>query len=1136
MTSTRTFTVRILRTFLMILATVTLLAPLATTAFAQNPVPFIDQPLVPDAAAPGGAGFTLTVNGAGFVAGSTVNWNGSPRATTFVTSSKLTVKILASDIATASTAAVTVVNPSPGGGVSNTQFFSIALPEASVSFLPVVTYPSGAGGGYLVAVADVNGDGKLDLMVANGNGGGGGSVAVLLGNGDGTFQPAITYDAGGTQTDFVAVADVNGDGKPDLVVANSISLTIGVLLGNGDGTFQPAVTYNSGGSPWSVAVADVNGDGKADIIVGDASSCYGCSGRGLVGVLLGNGDGTFQPVVTYDSGGYSYGTSPTALVLADLDGDGKLDIVMTNYCSNACTYPTAEGNVSVLLGNGDGTFHPAVSYGSGGYGLSIGALAVADVNGDGKPDLMVVNGNCVYGGGCGEGTVAVLLGNGNGTFQPAVLYGSGVDNSASVAVGDVNGNGKPDLMVTNFCAPGGCTDPGTGSVGVLLGNGDGTFQTPATYNSGGAWGAFSAVVADVNRDGQPDLLMVNFEGSSVGVLLNSRTSPPCIGKCATSTVLASSLNPSIQGQSITFTATVTSPGGPPPSGEFVAFYNGSVFLGSAALSGGKASFKTSSLQGGISTITASYVGDANFAASTSPGLQQVVNTTTRFATATALVSGLNPSIYGQKVTWTATVTTTGKTIPTGKVKVTWGIYLVAEATLNASGVATLTRPALNADTYPLTAVYGGDANNLASTSAVLNQVVTETTSSAALTSSPNPSTPGQPVTFTATIKSPTVAATGPVTFTAGKTVLGTAQLADGKATFTISTLALGTTKVTANYYGDSNIASSAASVKQTVSSAPSLIEDDGELPVRSKTARPASGCESRTTLTSTGSPSLIGNQVVFSASVYALAFCNNLPQGDCYEQITFYDGNTVIGSAPLNNSCIATLTDNSLTARTHKIKARFPGTGEGDTPSYSNAVTQVVTGYPTTTTLSSSLTPSAYGQSVTWTATVTSPSGYVTSPTGKVDFTWGGVYTIGSAPLNASGVATLTKSNLNADSYPLTAAYVGDPNNAGSFSAILSQVVTQTTSAASLTSSPNPSVEGQAVTFLADITSPTITATGPVTFSIGNTVLGTAELAGGKARFTTSTLPVGANPVTVTYSGDSNISGSTASVTEAVQP
>ena len=121
-------------------------------------------------------------------------------------------------------------------------------------------------------------------------------------------------------------------------------------------------------------------------------------------------------------------------------------------------------------------------------------------------------------------------------------------------------------------------------------------------------------------------------------------------------------------------------------------------------------------------------------------------------------------------------------------------------------------------------------------------------------------------------------------------------------------------------------------------------------------------------------------------------------------------------------------------------------------------------------------------------------------PTGKVDFTWGGVYTIGTATLNASGVATLTKSNLNADSYPLTATYVGDPNNAGSTSATLAQVVTQTTSAATLTSSPNPATEGQPVTFLVDITSPTITATGPVTFTVGNTVLGTARTRGRQSQ------------------------------------
>jgi hypothetical protein len=168
------------------------------------------------------------------------------------------------------------------------------------------------------------------------------------------------------------------------------------------------------------------------------------------------------------------------------------------------------------------------------------------------------------------------------------------------------------------------------------------------------------------------------------------------------------------------------------------------------------------------------------------------------------------------VTWTATVTSSGSIAPTGKVKFTWSIYTIGSATLNSSGVATFSKSNLNADAYPLTAVYIGDAANQGSTSVVLNQVVLETTSSATLTSSPNPSTQGQAVTFTAKISSPTVTPTGPVTFTAGKTLLGTAQLSGGKATLIISSLAVGSTKVTAIYYGDSNIAKSSASVIQTV--------------------------------------------------------------------------------------------------------------------------------------------------------------------------------------------------------------------------------------------------------------------------------------------------------------------------------
>jgi hypothetical protein len=263
---------------------------------------------------------------------------------------------------------------------------------------------------------------------------------------------------------------------------------------------------------------------------------------------------------------------------------------------------------------------------------------------------------------------------------------------------------------------------------------------------------------------------------------------------------------------------VSSAFGTPPNGEIVTFYNGSSILGTGALSGGIASYTTSSLAAGIYTITASYPGDSTFAASTSPGLTQVVNSTTKSATSTALASSLNPSIYGQTVTWTATVTTSGSTAPTGTVNFTWngGLYTIGSAKLNASGVATLTRSNLNADSYPLTATYNGDANNLGSSSPILNQVINQATSSATLTSSPNPSTQGQAVTFTAKITSPTVVPTGPVTFTAGKTTLGTVQLSNGKAVFTTSTLAVGSTTVTATYPGDSNIASSSAAVTQTV--------------------------------------------------------------------------------------------------------------------------------------------------------------------------------------------------------------------------------------------------------------------------------------------------------------------------------
>jgi hypothetical protein len=379
-------------------------------------------------------------------------------------------------------------------------------------FQPVVLYNSG-GFDLSVAVADVNDDGKPDLVVSDYNTG----VDVLLGNGDGTFQPAVTYNAAGFSAWSVAVADVNGDGKPDIAVATFYSNNVAVLLGNGDGTFQPAVTYSSSGAgggtcPNSVAIADVNGDAKPDLVV--ANWCSESYLSKQLAVLLGNGDGTFQPAVAYGSGG----RIPVSVAVADMNGDGKPDLLVANFWAS---FQNLNGTVGVLLGNGDGTFQSPVAYASGGTGgpNSGGSVAVADVNLDGKPDVLVANE--------GNATVGVLLGRGDGTFQPVVAYSSGGSGANSVAVADVTGDGKPDLVVATSLST---------TVGVLLGNGDGTFQSSITYGAGGFNRASSVAVADINADRKPDLLVAtcgNFSCyfGAVGVLLNNTpfdTTPPVI--------------------------------------------------------------------------------------------------------------------------------------------------------------------------------------------------------------------------------------------------------------------------------------------------------------------------------------------------------------------------------------------------------------------------------------------------------------------------------------------------------------------------------------------------------------------------------------------------------------------------------
>jgi hypothetical protein len=369
-------------------------------------------------------------------------------------------------------------------------------------------------------------------------------------------------------------------------------------------------------------------------------------------------------------------------------------------------------------------------------------------------------------------------------------------------VGDFNGDGKPDLAVTNF---------GFGSgISVLLSNGNGTFQAAVNYGAGSF--PHSVAVGDFNGDGRPDLAVAN-EAGNVTILLNTT---PGFGKAATSITLTSSMNPSTLGQTVTFTATVI------PSAESglptgtVTFKDGAATIGSATLNGaGQATLSIATLAGGSHSITAIYGGDSNFKDSASSALTQMVNSA---ATSTGVTSSVNPSRYGQAVTFTATVTSPAG-VPVGTVTFKDGAITLGSGTLNGSGQATFATTALSAGVHSITAEYAGNGIFAASVSSPVSQSVGKAGTATTLTSSPNPSTPGQTVNFVATVTGQYGGAvTGTVTFKQGKNkVLGTASLVNGSATLSLSTLRRGRHKVTAVYGGDANSnGSTSPAITQTV--------------------------------------------------------------------------------------------------------------------------------------------------------------------------------------------------------------------------------------------------------------------------------------------------------------------------------
>jgi hypothetical protein len=360
-----------------------------------------------------------------------------------------------------------------------------------------------------VAAADIDGDGKVDLVVANNESGipdFEGSVSVLWGDGNGGFLDSGAPIPAGVAPFAVAVGDFNRDGKRDIVVSDEIGPTgadgaVIVLLNQGDRAFAPAIATDTGGSPEGIVVADFDGDNLPDVATANNLDSS-------VSILHGVGDGTFFPA----QAPVTVGDEPFGLALADLDGDGRKDLVVTNSFGGI----DGNGSVSVLKGVAGGMFEGqaeiALPSDCDTAACLPVAVAVADLNGDTKPDLIVAN---------NEGdTVSVLLGNCDLTFNPAQSFPV-VGSPEWVVAADFDRDGRMDIATSSDFY---------NKVSVLLGNGDGTFMPFVEFDVGA--GAFGIVAADLNNDHNQDIASANTDDGTVSVLLNTTTpAGTCAGDC-----------------------------------------------------------------------------------------------------------------------------------------------------------------------------------------------------------------------------------------------------------------------------------------------------------------------------------------------------------------------------------------------------------------------------------------------------------------------------------------------------------------------------------------------------------------------------------------------------------------------------
>jgi hypothetical protein len=972
------------------------------------------------------------------------------------------------------------------------------FPDSNPIFFNPATYLSGGVYAFSVSVGDFNGDGKADLAVANecpDSNCNSGTVSVLLGNGDGTFQAAQTYSSGGYEAYAVAVGDVNEDGKPDLIVANGCQSpnqcangVVGVLLGNGDGTFQAAQSYSSGGVvASSVAIADVNRDGNWDLVVANECRDSTCASGG-VSVLLGNGDGTFQAAQSYATGGLT----ATSVAVGDFNRDRKVDLVVANQCQSSSN---CDGNVGVLLGNGDGTFQTAQSYASGGY--TAVSVAVGDFNGDRKPDLVVAN-QCQSSSNCNNGSAGVLLGNGDGTFQPVLMsYASEGINTAGVAVSDFNGDGHADLVLANQCQiRGNCS---VGSVSVLLGNGDGTFQAAQNYLSDGVF-AYAVEAGDWNEDEKPDLVIVN----------QCQTGSNCSG---TVTVLLGNGDGTFQA---------------PPSYASGGYDADSVAAGD--LNGdGKLDLVVANLcqnnncghgnNGTVSVLLGN--GDGTFQAAQDYA-------TGGFGSSSVAIGDFNGDGSADVVVANQCSTSDCKSGGSLSVLLGNGDGTLRAAQTYSSGAYTALSVAI--------ADFNKDGNlDLAVANQCHDSKCQNGAVSVLLGNGNGTFQPAQIYASAGYYTNSVVV--GDFNGDGSPDLALASQCQDGSCQNGGVSVLLGngngTFQTALNYSSGGSEADSVAVTD---------LDGDGEADlVVSNLCRSATDCGSGvvSSLLGKGDGSFHDARAFSSGEQSAYSVVAGDFNGD---------GNTDVVVANSDGTCVL-LGNGDGTFQT--AVPYFPGgifisTGDfnGDhkpdvvvasgSLSTVTVLLNVAAGYRqvTTTTLTSSPNPSAVNQVVLFTATVTTQFGG--SPTGTVTFK-SGTTTLGQGTVS-NGQATLNYAFTSPGTNPIVATYSGDSNFLPSSSAPLRQTVYKEPTTTTLASSPNPSQVGQSVKFTATVTGQYGgTPTGTVTFKDGYTVMAQVTLSGGVARYKTSALTKGKHHIAADYGGDANFRTSQGFVIQIVQ-